>query len=199
MSLRSEIIAQAEWGIREQPQIHYAETRPIPLRTYKAHRVPLTTDCSGYVTCCYFAAGAPDPNGLEYSGQGFTGSLLGHLPEIPKAQAEAGDIVVFGPGEGDHAVILLEPGTVADPKIASHGTEANPSVQLLSQEIAGQPDPTRFLRGVPPAHVGPTPTWNVVNGNGEVIGARVKHPVRWALRHPRSFRKFWTVTFKRLT
>lgn len=197
--LRKDILSQAGWGVANQAEIHYAQTRPIPLHTYRQHRLPLTTDCSGFVTCCYYAAGAPDPNGLGYSGQGFTGSLIGHLPEIAHHEAEAGDIVVFGPGDGDHAVILLDPGTVPDPRVISHGTEDDPHIQPLSIEVNSHPPPTRFLRGVPPQKVGPVKTWNVVNGSGELLGEKIKHPVRWALAHPKSFRKWWNVSFKRLT
>ncbi|MHB8469552.1 MAG: Hint domain-containing protein [Gaiellaceae bacterium] len=46
-----------------------SEMRPIPL----ARTLPLTTDCSGFVTLCYHLAGAPDPNGRGYDGQGWTG------------------------------------------------------------------------------------------------------------------------------
>ena len=37
--------------------------------------LPLTTGCSGFVTICFYEAGAPDPNGLDYSGLGYTGTL----------------------------------------------------------------------------------------------------------------------------
>ena len=62
--MRAKIVAAARWGIEHEPQIHYAEARPFPL----TRALPLTTDCSGFVTLCYFLAGAPDPNGLDYSG-----------------------------------------------------------------------------------------------------------------------------------
>ena len=74
-TVRHQIVTAALWGIANEPQIHYGEIRPIPL----ARTLPLTTDCSGFVTVCYFLAGAPDPNGLDYSGEGWTGTLLRNL------------------------------------------------------------------------------------------------------------------------
>ena len=65
-TVRRKIVAAARWGIANEPRIHYGEIRPIPL----GRTLPLTTDCSGFVTICYYLAGAPDPNGLGYSGQG---------------------------------------------------------------------------------------------------------------------------------
>lgn len=146
--LRSRIVAQAHWGVSHAAQIHYAETRPIPLAAWRAGRLPLTTDCSGFVTCCYYAAGAPDPNGQGYDGQGYTGTLLSHLPAIPEAEAEPGDLVVFGTPPGHHVVVLVDAGGLC----ASHGTEADPSLQTLAglrAYFAGQQ--VTFLRGAPPS------------------------------------------------
>jgi len=55
-SVRQKIVAAARWGIENEPRIHYGEVRPMPL----GRTLPLTTDCSGFVTICYFLAGAPD-------------------------------------------------------------------------------------------------------------------------------------------
>src|ERR671937_861159 len=92
MSVRDEIVGVGLWGVRNEARIHYAPVRPIPLR----RTLPLTTDCSGFVTLCYYLAGAPDPNGLGYSGEGWTGTLLRHLPHIGHAAARPGDVVVWG-------------------------------------------------------------------------------------------------------
>ncbi|HVH52092.1 MAG TPA: hypothetical protein VM690_08090, partial [Gaiellaceae bacterium] len=81
--VRQAIVAAARWGIRNEPLIHYAEVRPIPL----ARRLPITTDCSGFVTLCYFLAGAPDPNGREYDGEGWTGTLLRHMTHVEEPRA----------------------------------------------------------------------------------------------------------------
>jgi hypothetical protein len=63
LTVREQIVANAQWGIANEPQIHYEQLRPIDgLKTPR--KLPLHTDCSGFVTLCYAWAGAPDPNGL---------------------------------------------------------------------------------------------------------------------------------------
>lgn len=106
--------------------------------------LPLTTDCSGFVTLCYYLAGAPDPNGLGYAGQGWTGTLLDHLP--PAALPRPGDIVVFGAYPGRHCALLLEPGD--DPLLASHGQERGPLAIRLGAEQAIQQSAGMWLRGL---------------------------------------------------
>jgi hypothetical protein len=136
-TVRTKIVAAARWGIANEPRIHYGETRPMPL----TRALPLTTDCSGFVTLCYYLAGAPDPNGLGYSGQGWTGTLLRHLPET--ANPGAGDVVVFGAYPGRHCAIVLRMGD--DPLLASHGTERGPVAIRLSAEAAIQRAPATWL------------------------------------------------------
>jgi len=138
--VRQAIVAAARWGISHEPRIHYGGVRPIPL----GRRLPLTTDCSGYVTLCYFLAGAPDPNGLAYNGEGWTGTLLRHLTHV--AEGRPGDIVVFGAYPGHHCAIVLEPGN--DPLLASHGQERGPVEVRFSTESAYQPEVVTWLSGL---------------------------------------------------
>ena len=139
-TLRRKIVAAARWGLANEPRIHYGEARPFPL----ARRLPLTTDCSGFATLCYFLAGAPDPNGLGYSGEGWTGTLLRHLArtELPRA----GDLVVWGAYPGHHCAVVLEPGE--DPLLCSHGRERGPLAIRFSAECRLQPPEVVWLRGV---------------------------------------------------
>ena len=136
-SLRAKIVAAARWGIANEPRIHYGEIRPMPL----ARALPLTTDCSGFVTLCYYLAGAPDPNGLGYSGQGWTGTLLRHLAET--GEPRAGDVVVFGGYPGRHCAVVLRGGR--DPLLASHGMERGPVAIRFSAEAAIQQAPAAWL------------------------------------------------------
>lgn len=129
---RAAIVKWARWGIDHEPEIRYAQIRPIP----HTAQLPLTTDCSGFVTLCFQLAGAPDPNGLRYNGQGWTGTLLSHLQTIPLWQAKPADLVVWGWYPGHHTAILLESGV--DPLIASHGAENGPLLERLSVETAAQ-------------------------------------------------------------
>jgi hypothetical protein len=88
---------------------------------------PVTTDCSGFVTLCCYTAGMADPNGVNYSGNGYTGTLLSHNPHITAAQVVPGDAVVYGPGAGWHTAIVVE---VHGPDIltVSHGQQGDPSL-----------------------------------------------------------------------
>ena len=138
-TLREKIVTAARWGIEHEPQIHYGETRPIPL----ARRLPLTTDCSGFVTLCYYLAGAPDPNGNGYSGYGWTGTLLHHLRAIGPVDVRRGDIVVWGAYPGRHCAIVLEADD--DPLLASHGMERGPIAIRFSAECRFQPPQITWL------------------------------------------------------
>jgi len=142
-SVRSEIVANALWGVANAGSIHYAQLRPIDGLNHK-HKLPLSTDCSGWVTLCYKWAGAPDPNGNGYNGQGFTGTLLNHLTHITRANAGPGDLVVFGSGSGHHVVVIT--GAGSDPEVVSHGQEKGPLRVRLSVELAAVGGPMTFLR-----------------------------------------------------
>jgi cell wall-associated NlpC family hydrolase len=140
--LRQAIVANAQWGIANEPQIHYAEIRPIPA-LHQPRQLPLTTDCSGFATLCYAWAGAPDPNGLGYSGQGWTGTLLTHLKPVAQAAVQPGDLVVWGAPPGHHVAVVLEPG--ADPLLCSHGQERGPCAIRFSVESQYQPAQVTWL------------------------------------------------------
>jgi putative peptidoglycan binding protein len=144
-TLREAIVGNARWGIAHEPQIHYAELRPIDALR-EPRRLPLTTDCSGFVTLCYAWADAPDPNGLGYSGQGWTGTLLANLHPVAADAVQPGDLVVFGPPPGNHAAVVLESG--ADPLLCSHGQERGPLAIRFSAECRLQPPEVAWLRGL---------------------------------------------------
>jgi len=199
VTIRAAIAGELVWGIDHQASIHYQELRPMPLANYKAHHLPITTDCSGWVTCCYYAAGAPDPNGLGYTGQGYTGTMLDHLPVTSVRDALVGDLVVFGPRPGVHVVALLEDGTAngGNPEVASHGHEAGTSPERMRLEAmrAGFPgQPMTVLRGIPAEVASPVRHWEVRNGAGQLL-AVTRHPAIWASRHPRAFRRFTHVYY----
>lgn len=165
--VRQEMVNNCNWGVANNAQIHYPphdlNARPMPINIPRYH-LPFTTDCSGFVTIMAKWSGAPDPNGLGYDGQGYTGTLLEHLPHIAKAESLPGDLVVMGPGTGEHVVVLIQAGTVADPLVVSHGQESDPCRVALSVETAGHAPPVTFLRlqasGPPPPPPPPPKTGN---------------------------------------
>jgi cell wall-associated NlpC family hydrolase len=133
--VRARIVQQAQWAIANEPSISYSNARPID-GTGPAPRTPLAIDCSGFVTLCYQWAGAPDPNGLRFSGGGFTGTMLNACRRIPRTAAQAGDLVVWddGSGRGTHVALVLEPGD--DPILASHGSDGGPKRVPFSRQDA---------------------------------------------------------------
>lgn len=142
VTVREQIVAVGRWGIQHEPQIHYRQSRPID-GLHEPYKLPLSTDCSGFLTLCYAWAGADDPNGLGYSGQGYTGTLLQHMKHIPKSAVQPGDLVVWGPPPGQHAALVLEAG--ADPLLVSHGQEKGPLAIRFSVESRYQPPPAAWL------------------------------------------------------
>lgn len=135
-TIRQAIVDYCEWAMDHSDDIHYAQVRPYPKR---AKTLPMTTDCSGFATLAYKFAGAPDPNGLGYNGQGYTGTLLQHGTKIawggPTGQYEGktprpGDLVIFGDAPGHHVTVYLR--TVGGAWVTcSHGQEIGP-IQILN-------------------------------------------------------------------
>ena len=109
--------------------------------------LPLATDCSGFVTLCYFLAGAPDPNGRGYDGSGWTGTLLERMENVDRQAVGHGDVVVFGEYPGHHCALVLEPGP--DPLLCSHGQERGPLEIRFSNESRYQPADVTWLSSLP--------------------------------------------------
>ena len=148
-SHRAALVGWAHWGVAHAAQIHYAELRPIPVHDAPG-TLPLTTDCSGFVTLCAKWAGCSDPNGLGFSGQGFTGTLLGHCNHIAPEHALPGDLIVYGPGSGHHVVLIVAKLPRGDFDCVSHGSEPDPRELRHSVIAAYQPAPATFLRWLDP-------------------------------------------------
>lgn len=145
LTLREKILEYAKWGIANEPEIHYRQSRPFDGMT-QPRKLPLYTDCSGFISLCYHWAGAPDPNGLNWSGQGYTGTFLTHCRRIPRSALQPGDFAVFGPGTGDHMVMIIQ--MADDPLVVSHGQEKGPLKTTLSVQAGAHRPPTIFLRAL---------------------------------------------------
>ena len=105
--------------VRNEPRVHYAQIRPMQTRPihslhllqqalYSPHGV--TMDCSESVTLLCHVCGLQDPNGFDYDGHGFTGTLLHHLPHYSDpGNARIGALVVFGPPQSGKSAGLAVP------------------------------------------------------------------------------------------
>ena len=148
MDYRQSMVDDCHWAIEHRSNIHYGQVRPIPVNLPK-FSLPFTTDCSGFVTMMAKWSGNPDPNGNDFDGQGYTGSMLGHLPHIPRDRTWRGDLVVFGAYPGVHVVVLLAGGSrESDPPVVSHGGPDGPERYPLSEVIGffGNDCPVTYLQ-----------------------------------------------------
>lgn len=135
---RVDVAEWARWGVEHRAEFTYDEIRPMHI---SHDPLPWTGDCSSFVTLCYFLAGEPDPNGRNYDGEGYTGTLLSNGADTPLSEVEPGDAIVYGPGEGWHTAIVVEAGP--DPLTVSMGQQGDPSYVRVSQD--GRL-PQRYLR-----------------------------------------------------
>ena len=118
---RQAVVNEAMWGYNNRGRIHYRMSRPMPSLN-AGHRLSQTHDCSGFATACYKRAQAADPNGLGYSGLGYTGTLAVHGRSVSRAAARPGDLVFYGRGYPYTHVAIY----VGNGRVISHGSEGGP-------------------------------------------------------------------------
>lgn len=192
---RAALQREMAWWLAHAGEIHYAQIRPIPLASAKAHHLPITTDCSGAATCLYFVAGAPDPNSLDFNGAGWTGTLYANGEKITFKELEPGDMIVVGKGDASVHVYIVYRTANGGTELFSHGRESAPETVTLANAIASHGESNLYPRRYLPSSTEQKPAkWVVLNGRNERIGT-TRHPARWAIAHPLSFRKFGQVKF----
>jgi hypothetical protein len=93
------------------------EVRPMP-RSITTR--PFRSDCSGFATDVYKAAGAADPNQANYNGTGDTDTLQEHGTAV--GNANIADLAFWG--NPDHVAIVVSGGT--NPQIVEFGAGPSP-------------------------------------------------------------------------
>lgn len=83
-------------------------------------------DCSSSITGLYWLARLADPNGLDYNGQGYTGTQAVHGRVVwrlgqPLSKLRPGDIVFYGAFPHSHETMYLGAG-----RVFSNGSDAGP-------------------------------------------------------------------------
>jgi hypothetical protein len=141
---RTAIVAASRYGVAHHNQYTYSEGAE---RMSWLHRPPFALpwvgDCSSHFTYCYWAAGAPDPNGCNYDGLGYTGTEVGHGhllmakgTETAAEETRPGDAVIYFSDnsftQSVHVAMITIPG--ADPMTISHGQQGDPNHCLVSQD-----------------------------------------------------------------
>jgi len=121
---------------RNRGVIHYSQFRPITSMGDLPQR-GFTTDCSGLVISAFFAVDrgmqikVKDPGGYNYSGWGYTGSILetNKRRRVPlDHKFFIGDMALFGRhlGATAHVTICRRGGNTMDSIWTSHGSESGP-------------------------------------------------------------------------
>lgn len=148
-TLRDKIVANCEWGIKNQAQIHYSMG---PVRddwlSKKARALPMTTDCSGFTTAMFKWAGAPDPCGLGYKWVGSTRQMLNNRAGRKVATPLPGDLIIYGEYPGHHVVIFMYVWHGAW-VVCSHGQESGPAKELQHWEEVSQAPPLQIRSYLP--------------------------------------------------
>jgi hypothetical protein len=122
--VRARIVNAAQWLVAHNHGCTYSEGADRFSSLDKPYEVPFVSDCSSGVTDLYCWAGAPDPNKLGYDGEGYTGTLMKAGKRISARAARPSDIVIYGPGLGWHAALVVVAG--ADPIVWSMGEQGDP-------------------------------------------------------------------------
>lgn len=146
VNVRSEIVKWAHWGVQEHSRFTYSEGPDRMEAIGNVGALPISSDCSAFVTICYNWAGAPDPNGLNYNHEGYTGTLVSHGAQIALSDVLPGDVVIYGDGPGIHTALIVENGP--DPLTVSMGEQGDPNYVHVSQGNPQPGSPVRFFRYV---------------------------------------------------
>lgn len=145
--LRAAMKVWAEFCISNRAKFTYSEG---PDRSHMVNSrpgsLPQTADCSAFVTGLAKWAGASDPSGLGFDPVGYTGTLLAHCNLITNAMCRMGDLIVYGPRTGKHAVFVLEKLPKGDFWVASHGHQGDPGRVLHSTFMNYFNNSARYLR-----------------------------------------------------
>lgn len=197
-AVRQKICDECDWGVAHNASIHYTQdlnARQKSLHSWNVHDVPLSTDCSGALTDIFHKAGAPDPSGVGYAYIGNTGTLYNNSHHVNMDELEPGDFIIcFKGAESEHVYIVRKKLAGGDYQVFTHGDESCPKYEKLSS-VKNYWNSVGSLHGCRTLPVAVDYKWTILTGR-KVI-AHTDHPVRWAVRHPRAFRKHQWIRYRR--
>jgi hypothetical protein len=135
--------------IAREPEVHYAQVRPMRATRTAYPLFPLTMDCSESAYALLHWVGCDIGKAGYRDGQGNTGTLYSTLPHyFDPALAQVGALVDFGPPtmplSRQHVCMVLDP-DAHDPWLFSHGQERGPLKIRLSVERQFHSGPVTFL------------------------------------------------------
>ena len=157
--VRQVIVDWAKWSATNHAKFNYNQG---PLRMAAINqpgKLPISTDCSAFVTLCYNWAGAPDPNGQSYNHTGYTGTLLSHGKKISLKEVQPGDVIVYGPGTGEHTALIVDVTgpNASNPLTISMGQQGDTSYVHVNQDGRKPQTYLRFNTSAINAHSSHTP------------------------------------------
>lgn len=110
-SARDEVVRWAKYASEHASKFRYGPARPDTFPDYETAS-GIESDCSRFVIDTFKMAGADDPSGNGFSGQGTTVQLEAHGK--PTSNPRPGDLILYGPkgasGDNAHVQILIGPG-----------------------------------------------------------------------------------------
>lgn len=133
-TIRRKIAKAAHVGFVNRDEVHYTQQAGTRWQGITDERrppeFPTSADCSSFAIWCYWAAGAPDPNGTGYHG-GWSGSLLLKGEEVKIRDAGLGDIAFYGTSRSDIGHVTVY---VGNGHCVSHGQESGPMLYSLDYD-----------------------------------------------------------------
>lgn len=93
-TVRDKIVEAGFYWYARRWKTKYSQNRPGEM--CKPPQVASAWDCSLFFTNTHYAADAPDPNGYNYKGLMYTGSLLAGGKKVPLSKLRKGDAVMYG-------------------------------------------------------------------------------------------------------
>jgi hypothetical protein len=127
---RSEIVRACLWTVANNHAATYSEGAERLYSLTHPYTLPFISDCSAGVTDMFRWGGARDPNGLNYGGDPYTGTLIAHGKLIAAKSVRSADVGIIGPGTGWHAVLVTQGGS--DPMVWSMGEQGDPHIYRSS-------------------------------------------------------------------
>lgn len=104
------VVKAAQKALANKNKYDYSQDFARPMKSlFTTTDTKIFIDCSTFVTLCYKAARAEDPNGLNYNGFGFTGTLWTH--GRPTNNPVPGDLAFWGTpslaGSAAHVAVYI--------------------------------------------------------------------------------------------
>jgi hypothetical protein len=133
--VRFQIVRLAYVGVKNHTAWVYLEERPLVVAWpgYLGVR-QVKADCSWFVRCLFWRAGAKDPMNLNYEGgDGNSETEWNFGRHILQKQIHKGDLVSFGPNGSTHIAVVVQ--VAADPVCIGFGSPGAPNIATVSEIV----------------------------------------------------------------